>query len=360
MIGRLSRTIYGSAIAVGLLSAQIGIPEVTLSAGGGATLPLSFEAPDFITALQFDIEYDSSALQIEVIVGDAIRDSAKQLFCLNIQGGKRFVIGGMNSGRIAQGTLLQLHLRTARTSTAGSYPIRLLNLTAASADGDEVWLGSTDGRVNVELHAGEALPAISIMNAASFLAGPVAAGELITIIGTGLSPDDPDLPHIRCVFDGVAAPILFLQANRFSTIISDTVRGKSDTVLELRHDSQTIASATLPVSRAAPGVFTLQSTGVGQAVAMNQDGSLNSAANPAPRDSLLNLFVTGTDSIGSVSVRSGTVNWEVLSVSPAVDLEGVTTVVARVPSEMEPGVEVGLVIESQGSVSQPGVTVAIR
>jgi uncharacterized protein (TIGR03437 family) len=49
------------------------------------------------------------------------------------------------------------------------------------------------------------------------------------------------------------------------------------------------------IAPAAPGIFTV--TGSQRAVALNQDGSLNSPSNPASRPNVLTVFLTG---IGAV------------------------------------------------------------
>jgi hypothetical protein len=49
----------------------------------------------------------------------------------------------------------------------------------------------------------------------------------------------------------------------------------------------------IPVTPLRPGIFTQDSSGVGQALAFNEDGSPNSAANPAAARSLLTIYATG-------------------------------------------------------------------
>lgn len=54
-------------------------------------------------------------------------------------------------------------------------------------------------------------------------------------------------------------------------------------------------SPPLPVQvvGSSPGVFTLDASGKGQAVALNQDSSLNTASNPAKVGDVISLYVTG-------------------------------------------------------------------
>jgi uncharacterized protein (TIGR03437 family) len=56
---------------------------------------------------------------------------------------------------------------------------------------------------------------------------------------------------------------------------------------------QTSVPATIRVFAAAPGLFTTDGTGTGQAAAINEDGTINSASNPAPSGSVISLYATG-------------------------------------------------------------------
>ncbi len=49
----------------------------------------------------------------------------------------------------------------------------------------------------------------------------------------------------------------------------------------------------MTISESFPAIFTVNGSGSGQAVALNEDGTVNSAANPAKGGSLVRLFGTG-------------------------------------------------------------------
>ena len=51
-----------------------------------------------------------------------------------------------------------------------------------------------------------------------------------------------------------------------------------------------LPSQTLDVALTSPAIFTLNGTGTGIAAALNQDGTVNSPANPAARGSFVTLF----------------------------------------------------------------------
>ena len=68
--------------------------------------------------------------------------------------------------------------------------------------------------------------------------------------------------------------------------------------------------STFGVGKRAPGIFTLDFSGSGPAVAINPDGTLNSLANPAPRGGVIWFFAsgaTGTSVFASIDdLRAGT------------------------------------------------------
>jgi uncharacterized protein (TIGR03437 family) len=135
----------------------------------------------------------------------------------------------------------------------------------------------------------------------------------------------------------------------------------------------------LPVAPAAPGVFTLDSSGQGQGVILNQDYSLNSPSNPAPRNSIVSVYADGLGQTNPPGV-DGAVTGAALSTAAApvsasingVDSEvlyagtapgivaGVFQVNVRVPEAAAPGGTVPLVLAAGGASSQAGVTLAIQ
>jgi uncharacterized protein (TIGR03437 family) len=52
-------------------------------------------------------------------------------------------------------------------------------------------------------------------------------------------------------------------------------------------------AVTVPVLPSRPGVFTQDGSGQGQGAILNEDGSINSASNPARRGSVISIFATG-------------------------------------------------------------------
>jgi uncharacterized protein (TIGR03437 family) len=56
----------------------------------------------------------------------------------------------------------------------------------------------------------------------------------------------------------------------------------------------------VPINSANPGIFTQDSSGSGQAAALNEDGSYNTPSNPATPGSIVVLFATGAGNLDPV------------------------------------------------------------
>jgi uncharacterized protein (TIGR03437 family) len=138
---------------------------------------------------------------------------------------------------------------------------------------------------------------LAVVNAASMLPGPVAPGELVSVMGSGLGPDGGvmgsldssgfvagQLAGTEVRFDGVAAPLLYAQAGQVNAQTPYTVSGRSTVHLEVFYKNKSAGSVDLNVAAASPAVFPS---------VVQQDGSLNSKDTPATRGSFLTLYGTG-------------------------------------------------------------------
>jgi uncharacterized protein (TIGR03437 family) len=70
--------------------------------------------------------------------------------------------------------------------------------------------------------------------------------------------------------------------------------------------NELLAGGVLSVSEAGPGFFTENQNGVGQVLALNQNGTQNGPSNPAPPGSVVSLFGTGPGPVNP-AVASGAV-----------------------------------------------------
>jgi uncharacterized protein (TIGR03437 family) len=232
-----------------------------------------------------------------------------------------------------------------------------------------------------------------VVNGATFQRGPVAPGEVITIFGSGMGPEqgaqsslDPSGPAVptrlagaQITFDGTAAPLLYVSAGQASAIVPFAVAGKSSTVMQVTYQDKPTNAITMAVAPASPGVFTVAQTGSGQGCILNQDYSLNSAANPAAPGEIVMIwgtgggqtvpassdgqFTTGTAATipPPVAATIGGVDAEVTWAGAAPFMEaGIIQVNVRVPSGAASGNNVPIILKV-GSVASPGTaTVAVK
>jgi uncharacterized protein (TIGR03437 family) len=236
------------------------------------------------------------------------------------------------------------------------------------------------------------IPAINaITNAASNLSAPIAPGEIVVLYGSGLGPAGltsaivgsdglygTSLAGTRVQFDGIGAPMLYTSATQVAAIVPYEVTGAS-VQATVTYKGQTSSQSTVPLASSAPGLFTIDSTGRGQAAAINQDGSINSSSTPAPVGSVISLFATGEGQTMPRGVDGKTATsplpFPFLPVSVTIQdiplnglqfvggvpgqVAGLVQINAVVPAKVTPGSAVPVVIRVGDATSQAGVTLAI-
>jgi uncharacterized protein (TIGR03437 family) len=134
----------------------------------------------------------------------------------------------------------------------------------------------------------------SILNAAGLRSGTpsyfpvfdVAPGEIISVFGSGFDSTT------RLLFDGTPATILYAAGGQINAVVPFAVKGPATNIM-LQGGGQTFGPGTMNVLDAVPAIFTDDNSGKGQAAILNQDGSVNSASNPAARGSVISVFMTG-------------------------------------------------------------------
>lgn len=215
-----------------------------------------------------------------------------------------------------------------------------------------------------------ATPEISVLNAASLQPGPVAAGMLLAVQGTGLSA--ADVPNVQVLFG--TSPGLVLSANSAGLLVQSpaTIAGLGSVQVQILNMGIILAQSTVTVAAAAPALFTAASGQVtsqalggsqslvsAQALASNQDGSVNSAANPAQRGSVIVLYGTGQGVSGqAISVQIGGQGAEVLYAGPVAGYPGLLQINAVIPGSIAPG-NSGVSIAVGPASSQPGIVIAV-
>jgi uncharacterized protein (TIGR03437 family) len=199
-----------------------------------------------------------------------------------------------------------------------------------------------------------------VTNSASNLSGAVAPGEIVTIYGAGLGPAQLTTTPpagMSVLFNGAVARILYASATQVAAVVPAIGLGSSAQIV-VQYAGQSTSPYILSVAPAAPGIFTADSSGGGQALATNQDGSANSAARPAAPGSRITLFATGTGvPTLPLTLTIGGMAATVLSSSEVSG--GVLQVVALVPDGVH-GIASPVVLTAGGTASPPGPGIAVQ
>jgi uncharacterized protein (TIGR03437 family) len=159
----------------------------------------------------------------------------------------------------------------------------------------------------------EPLPAGSLncmVNDASQISGNIAPGEVVDLYGIGIGPATAmtatpvsgqiptTLGGVQVLFEGTPAPILSAGPDQIRAIVPFEVAGAYTGYLSPNVDVQVLSPTaavtpfTVTAEPAAPGIYTLPNLS-GVALMSNQDGTINSAQNPAPQGSIVTIYATG-------------------------------------------------------------------
>lgn len=241
----------------------------------------------------------------------------------------------------------------------------------------------------------------SMVDAASFAnnGNKFSPGELVTFFGLNLGPEaltgaelDQNgnlanaLAGCQVLIDGTPAPLVYVQAGQVSAVLpyelTPDIGGGLNNYAQMVCNNIGGNLFEFSVVAASPAIFSATEMGTGQGAILNQDGSYNSASNPAAAGSIVQIFATG----GGVLTPAGqdgriengpvsTIPTPVLPVtvtfgttaSPSIsyagvapgDVDGILQVNAQVPSGLTPG-NVPLVLNIGTYASPQGVTVAVK
>jgi uncharacterized protein (TIGR03437 family) len=153
--------------------------------------------------------------------------------------------------------------------------------------------------------AAVATPAIAAVgNAASFLPGPISPGELVTIVGANLGPAtpasfrlnsvgaiDPVLSETQVLFDNLPGTVLYASQTQVNVVVPYGVFGRLSSRMTVSYRGQVSTVLELRVADAAPGIFVVG--GSSQGAIINQDTSVNASNRPAPKGSVITVYLTG-------------------------------------------------------------------
>jgi uncharacterized protein (TIGR03437 family) len=228
------------------------------------------------------------------------------------------------------------------------------------------------------------------INAASYVGGSVSPGEIVLIFGSGLGPNtlvgtqldtrgyvSSSVAGTQVLFDGLAAPIIYTQASQVSVVVPYGVIGR--TQVQVVYQGQSSNPVLIPVATVMPGIFTADASAQGQGSILNQDGTVNSASNPAPVGSYVSVYATGEGLTSPAGIDGKPAG----SPAPRPVVQPITATVGGLPAQVQyaggaPGLVAGvlqanvqipagvlsgsspIVINVGGQSTQANVTVAIK
>ena len=325
-----------------------------------------------IAGIQFDLHWDQTLL-VQVTPGISLGQSLKVLYTASpAPNTLRCLIIGDNQTLLSDGAVLELFVTVNGGATPGVAEVTLTNAVAASPAGGSLPLEPVSASIQIQAGTTQAFPTQSVLNDASLLSGPVAPGEIVTLLGFFL----PVAPSV--LFNGVAAPVIFAGGGQLNAVVPLGLDLNGPADLQIRSQNRTVAERSISVAAVAPAIFTQTGVGTGPGAALNQDYSVNSFSNPAAADSILMVYGTGfglmqsTLSDGQIasgpvplalpaSATIGGVPAEVVYAGAAPTLiVGVTQINVRVPTGLPPNPFTAITVKVGSATTPPGVTVSIR
>ncbi len=231
---------------------------------------------------------------------------------------------------------------------------------------------------------------LAIANAAGGpLTGQVAPDEIVSLFGIGIGPQTAltgqpqpylypsSLGGYQVLFNGVAAPLLYAGPTQINAVAPYEIIGQDYSAVQLVTPAGMIDGPVLAVRPAEPSIFADSVTGA--CAALNQDGTLNSAANPTKAGSVVTMFASGAAVYGGtdgalahapqaygsalpVSVLSlfspttlgGSSSLEILFAGQPVEtVTGLMQVNFRLPNPLPSGSKFYIALQVGGAVSSP-------
>jgi uncharacterized protein (TIGR03437 family) len=237
-------------------------------------------------------------------------------------------------------------------------------------------------------------PAVtSVANAASYDSSGVSPGEIVVVFGNGIGPANiaylredtnalvsTSTGNTRVYFNGIAAPMIYSLNSQVSAVVPYEMAQYTTINVVVEYSGNASAPFPVKVTAAIPGIFTNDSSGVGQGAILNaRDSTRNGANNPAARGDYVTIYVTG-EGVTTIPLVDGRVSGvplqaPSLSCSATIggqvaplqycgaapgETSGLLQVNALVPSSVLPGINVGVTITIGGVQSRQGVTMAVK
>jgi uncharacterized protein (TIGR03437 family) len=207
-----------------------------------------------------------------------------------------YIPGGNNLGSPLIATGPNSTVFVAATAGPGFAPTQAGPFPAGTSG--SIFLSSLSPNAGAQTY-----PLACVGNSASLATGAVAPGEIVTLFGNGLGPQQgiqtqataqtayPSYAsNVEVTFDGTPAPLLWVQDAQINAVAPWSLTPGQTTQVCVSYNHANTNCLAWPVVQTAPAVFTVDGT---YAAAVNQDGSINSASNPAAVGSIVSVWATG-------------------------------------------------------------------
>lgn len=240
----------------------------------------------------------------------------------------------------------------------------------------------------------------TVVNAASYSAGPVSPGALVSLFGASIGPVTAatmsvaggfvttTLQNVTVAIDGKSAPIVYVSRDQITVQVPYNVSvALARTVLV--NNNGVPANGVVDIAATSPGLFALDGSGLGQVAALvfsMTSGlySVNDTTAPAKAGDIVILYLTGEgDYATSINPRTGYVVPANLNPMPQVNplpivmiggaaatvqyagpagggILGVLQINAVVPAGVAPGTAVPVSVKIGGVSTQAGATIVVK
>ncbi len=231
----------------------------------------------------------------------------------------------------------------------------------------------------------------AVVNAASFETLPLSPGGIFSIFGENLAPVegfgffDPlsgrlieSLRGVTVLVDDRPAPLFYVSPGQINAQAPPELQSDGFVSVRVLREHAASANVLAPAAASSPGVFVHPDST--RAIALNQDGTLNSTANPADRGSVLTFYLTGAGAFspGLAAGQPAPLPPPLHHVAPRVEatidnlpaavefagaapgFAGLVQINVRIPALASIGDNIILRAIAGSAASQPGTTISIR
>jgi uncharacterized protein (TIGR03437 family) len=191
-------------------------------------------------------------------------------------------------GRFAGGTYLGNSLENESSGPIALAPNGSVVIEYVGSRAGPCFIGPCSGRVVSNL-----FPFLTIENAGSYVAAPIAPGEIVALRGYGIGPDPgvsaigsslpKELGGVFVSFGGYQAPLFYAGDKQINAQVPWELAGSTSTTVQVSYPGVNTISTPVAMTPTLPGIFYIN----------NSDGTRNSPTNPAKPGDYISIYGTG-------------------------------------------------------------------